>query len=130
MQPKTLFRIMVRAIGVLLLAEAIPSLLNFVVQLVSIWQYSMRTGASSYDIIRAVPPVLQIVFGIYLLTGPRWIVNLAVKDNLPHCYECGYSLQGLPASGKCPECGTPYYLESPIPAADAPQAGTDQGGRR
>ncbi len=26
----------------------------------------------------------------------------------PHCGHCGFSLQGLPGEGKCPECGTAY----------------------
>ena len=25
-----------------------------------------------------------------------------------HCLECGYWLRGLPAQGRCPECGNPY----------------------
>jgi len=31
---------------------------------------------------------------------------------LDQCPECGYSLRGLPADHRCPECGLPYDAES------------------
>ena len=30
---------------------------------------------------------------------------------LVNCPQCGYSLEGLPASHRCPECGAPYTRE-------------------
>ena len=30
----------------------------------------------------------------------------------PMCDECGFVLEGLPPEGNCPECGTPFTLES------------------
>jgi hypothetical protein len=30
----------------------------------------------------------------------------------PMCDECGFALEGLPPEGNCPECGTPFTLES------------------
>ncbi|MBL0869263.1 MAG: hypothetical protein IBJ18_01665 [Phycisphaerales bacterium] len=32
---------------------------------------------------------------------------------IPHCNNCGYSLQGLDHDGKCPECGTAVVLSLP-----------------
>ena len=106
MQPKTLFRLMLRVIGVVVLIGGLPPILRICLSL-SLNSLFVPTGNTYYyyGIMQLPGPILQAAFGIYLLRGPRWIVNLAVKNNLPHCYECGYSLQGLPASGKCPECG-------------------------
>ncbi|MEL7237672.1 MAG: zinc ribbon domain-containing protein [Planctomycetota bacterium] len=44
-------------------------------------------------------------------------VAAAIEDDGPaesaiFCEECGYRLDGLPAAGNCPECGTPVALST------------------
>ncbi len=35
--------------------------------------------------------------------------DLAPPLITPHCGQCGYRLEGLPAEGRCPECGESYH---------------------
>ena len=41
----------------------------------------------------------------------------AVTGDL-YCEECGYNLEGLPFGGNCPECGTSYADNTPLPIRD------------
>jgi predicted Zn-ribbon and HTH transcriptional regulator len=41
----------------------------------------------------------------------------AVAGDL-YCEECGYNLEGLPFGGNCPECGTSYADNTPLPIRD------------
>ncbi len=36
------------------------------------------------------------------------MLSLAAERAAPTCYGCGYSLEGLPLEGRCPECGERY----------------------
>ena len=40
----------------------------------------------------------------------RKICHQSLTTNLATCLECGYSLEGLPESHRCPECGSSYHL--------------------
>lgn len=40
----------------------------------------------------------------------RKICLKALNANLAICLDCGYSLEGLPESHRCPECGSAYQL--------------------
>src|SRR5437016_2378562 len=42
---------------------------------------------------------------------------------LTHCLECGYSLEGLPARSRCPECGFEYDEHTRIWMHPAPWRG-------
>ena len=121
MKYKTLFRIVVKLIGVYLVATALASAATYAVNLVA--QYS-RQGANfawtTYSWIPWAGPCIRSALGLYLFFGGEWIINLAIPANRPSCPECGYDLSGSP-KGRCPECGTPSQsddLFSTKPEAD------------
>ncbi len=39
----------------------------------------------------------------------KFVADLRAND-FAHCLECGYSLKGLPAKHKCPECGNDFDI--------------------
>jgi len=107
MKYKTAVRLTLKVLGVFLIASATPTLIHM-----GIWFLAAFWGAG----VTVVDPFLsscigsgvQILIGLYLFFGGRWIVDLAIPSNRPYCHECAYELTGLPPEGICPECGTPY----------------------
>ncbi len=113
MKHKTWFRLMIKAIGVLLIGLSIPGLATFLGLIIVLltadpfgargivgpsgWMWSMYLAPYSGSIV-------QLAIGVYLLFGGKWIVNLCVPSNRPYCPECGYDLSKA-TSANCPECG-------------------------
>ncbi len=110
MKYKTLFRILLKAIGVWLFCEGMGP---FVMPMVWVLGFALRPEAVTRGwgdwtyIINSLPPAIKVALGLYLFFGGRWIADLAVPGNRPYCHECGYDLTGL-KSAHCPECGTPF----------------------
>lgn len=112
MKYKTAFRLAVRAIGLLVIAQSIPW---FVVGCAGIGLRLLAGDLSAYQGIpwewvlqQSGAYLVMVLAGLYLFFRAGWIVDLAIPSNRPYCHECAYELTGLPPEGICPECGTPF----------------------
>ncbi len=108
MKHKTWFRLVLKAIGVLLIGLTIPTLSQVVLFIL----YNFMVGVTPLFVPRSfgrqwitvAGPMLLFIFGLYLLFGGKWIVNLCIPSNRPYCPECGYDLSKA-TSANCAECG-------------------------
>ena len=122
MKHKTWFRLLLKIIGIFLLATAIPSLLNAVTGVVGMTMgsgrqyWSVGTGFDLWNMLYVacmqglIGNILQCVIGIYLLLGGKFLTDLCIPSNRPYCPDCGYELSGL-AGDQCPECGATLPAE-------------------
>ncbi|HVP12941.1 MAG TPA: hypothetical protein VMV94_17335 [Phycisphaerae bacterium] len=97
MRYKTLFRLLLKVMGVFfvvhgatqLIAQSWPSL-HFIVPTagpyspdpIMLYEVAWHIGSNG----------VQIAIGLYLFFGGKWIVNKAIRGNRPYCHECGYDL--------------------------------------
>ncbi len=114
MKYKTLFRLLVRFLGVGFLAFGCQGLLYAAFSVLWNWYKPSSFRPDSWWTWTVVPPMAHVLIGIYLFFGGRWIVNLAIPSNRPYCPNCAYELTGI-SNGRCPECGTPFRAEDVQP---------------
>jgi len=115
MRYKSLFRVLVKVIGVYLIAAASVSFLSEVMRAVLILVFAMPSqlfsswlqdyGFLGWAFYSLVPNLIQALVGLLLFFRVDWIANHAIPSNRPYCVECGYDLTGH-TTEKCPECGT------------------------
>lgn len=107
MKYKTLVRLLLKLIGVFMVVIGATSL----VEAVAHFGLGILT-ASGYPMFWSMGSAagngLQLLIGLYLFFGGRWVVDHIVPSNRPYCHECAYDLTGSPEEGACPECGTEF----------------------
>ena len=106
---KTLFRVLLKAIGVLLIAQSLPHVVTQGLSMLSRMAMGGISLSSSGDWIPLSwvgGYVLTTGAGVYLFFGGKWVADLALPDNRLYCAECGYQLSSRDGP-KCPECGFP-----------------------
>jgi hypothetical protein len=109
MKYKTLFRVLLKLLGVYFAGLGSFQLLSQTLNLFSF--LSIRSGMPSSQYwfygFSMVSAAVEIGFGLYLFFGGRWIVDKAIPGNRPYCHECGYDLTSA-VGNVCNECGTPF----------------------
>ena len=113
MKHKTWFRLVLKAIGVLLIGLALPEVATLLSKVGYRTMYGDPFGGTGtltrpttvyWDMVAYVRAFVQLGLGLYLLFGGRWIADTAIPSTRPYCPECGYDISE--ATGKCcPECG-------------------------
>ncbi|HVP73552.1 MAG TPA: hypothetical protein VMS30_07430 [Phycisphaerales bacterium] len=116
MKHKTWFRLVLKAIGVLLIGIALPTcgqLAAHVLSYVFIDATNSIFGNDYWAIqsLYLVGGLLQMAFGLYLFLGGKWIVDKAIPSNRPYCPECGYDMSRAQGA-RCPECGVELPRDS------------------
>ena len=111
MKYKTLFRMLLKVIGVWIFVEGVGGMLS---QLGYIGFYftdanMRRSGQQWYFVWNMVGPLTQLGLGLYLFFGGKWIADKAIPGNRPYCHECGYDLTNA-VGNVCTECGTPFRV--------------------
>jgi len=117
MRYKTLFRVMLKFLGVWLTANGIVGMVGTITNVVT-YTWLRPTGGYPYWL-GIVRDVTGIGIGLYLFFGGKRIADLAIPGNRPYCHECGYDLTGA-AGDVCNECGTPFRAPSPPPLRQPP----------
>ena len=109
MKYKTLFRVLLKVIGVWVFVNGISSFVSHLGMLGYYFTNSAMRGSGQlgYFAMNIVAPLVQMGLGAYLFFGGQWVADKAIPGNRPYCHECGYDLTNA-AGNVCSECGTPF----------------------
>jgi hypothetical protein len=126
MKHKTWFRLVVKAIGVLLIGISLPGIGQFVGFVLYMLTDFGRTTFSSNEFrwmqtMYYAGALMQCLLGVYLFFGGQWIVNRCIPSNRSYCPECGYNLSNA-RGARCSECGVTLPADI-LPIAPPEDAG-------
>src|SRR5262245_33853347 len=119
------FKLLVRAIGLFVLAQSIERLDGVLRLLISLIGNGPRGYGATFapsngferwlsaiaiqDYIYIATGLAQVAFGLYMLFGAPRLARYCVRQVRARCALCDYDIRGL--KGACPECGLPIGNE-------------------
>lgn len=103
------FRLVIRAIGILILAMGVPQLIQMAYWAV---QFALATpearGGQTLSptnmIYYFVSPLASVMIGYYLLFGASGLIRHCIRESRETCAMCGHDNTGK-AMERCPKCG-------------------------
>ena len=111
MRYKTLFRLLIKFLGVWIGCNGITSLVNSITNWIAYSTFAGPGSRTTYPYwLGSISGLTAIALALYLFFGGKWIVDLAIPSNRPYCHQCGYDLTGA-VGDICNECGTPFRGE-------------------
>lgn len=114
MKYKTQLRVLLKAIGVLLIGQGCFHLVNAGGSLVALIITNM--GPTAGGVVGTLFAAnVQIGLGLYLFLGGKWVADKAIPAGRPYCRECGNDLTGM-EDNLCPECDTPFNPDAVRPS--------------
>lgn len=114
MRYKTLFRLGLKFLGIILIVYSVPTVFRQAGDFLLTYYAPTNPNTTAFPratqqwwggYVYMLEPVLRLIIGLYLLLGGAWIVDLAIPSNRPYCPECGFDLSKH-RGAICPECGT------------------------
>src|SRR5262249_55089189 len=115
------FKLLVRAIGLLLLGIGAPQLLSSIITICSRFlggELQWQIMAPMYVGLVA-EGAAQMGFGLYLLLGPENLIARCLGGVRGRCAACGYDISTI-TTGICPECGTEFKASAGAPDVSGP----------
>ena len=110
MRYKTLFRVLLKVLGVYLVVASFGSLFYFITEIVIQTNASNTVRSTLWRF--AFQGLFSVTIGLYLFFGGKWITDLAIPSNRPYCADCGYDIGRSPGD-ICQECGALISHEKP-----------------
>lgn len=104
------FKLLIMALGLVITVYAIPSLIR---EGISFSQAIEQSSLGRYWVYYALvtgATIVQLVLGIYMLTGGGLIVRYCLRKLKDRCCVCDYRLVEVKGDC-CPECGTPFVRD-------------------
>ena len=113
MKHKTLFRLMLKAIGVWVVITGSAQFIMYMSYALQPSNWTMPSQFAWRFALQCIGPIAQIAAGLYLFFNGRWVADKAIPSNRPYCHECGYDLSGA-VGNVCNECGTAFRRDAEV----------------